>query len=203
MTQAPESPRQTWTEQRIVDGLKRGDDDAFEAMIRSYGGRLMSVARRIAYTEEDARDAFQEAMISVHQKIDQFEGSAKLSTWLHRIIVNATLAKMRKQRRRGEVSIEDLLPKYDDRAHRTGPEPATLPTAEQALERQETADLIRRKINELPDEYRIVVMLRDIEEMDTASTAEALGLSTAAVKTRLHRARQALRTLLEQELGHE
>ncbi len=184
------------TEAELVAGLKRGDAIACEALVRTQGPPLLAAARRILRSEEDARDAVQEAFLAAFRSAGRFEGTARLSTWLHRITVNAALMKMRARRRRPEQSIEDLLPEFlEDGHHLRDPGEWSAP-AEVLLERRENRDLVRASIDRLPDEYRAVLVLRDIEELDTGETAQALGMTAAAVKTRLHRARQALRGLL-------
>ncbi len=188
-------------EAALVERLKRGEDDAFETMIRLYGPRLLAVARRILHNnEDDAQDALQDALLAAARKIDTFHADARLSTWLHRVTVNAALMKLRTRRRRPEISIDALLPRFKEDGHQIDP-PAPWDLAPDApLRSAETAAAVRAAIHELPDAYRTVLLLRDIEGLDTAESAEALGISENAVKTRLHRARQALRTLLEQRL---
>ncbi len=184
----------------LVDRLRAGDPQAFETLVREHGGRMLAVARRVVSAEDDARDVVQEALLSAFRSIRSFEGTARLSTWLHRIVVNAGLMKLRSRRRRREDSIDDLLPHFDEDGHFAEPVTHWDAHAETLLERRETRDIVRRAIDRLPDNYRIVLILRDIEELDTDETAAALGIMPNAVKTRLHRARQALRTLLER--GH-
>ena len=124
-----------------------------------------------------------------------------LSTWLHRIAVNAALMKLRSRRRHPEDSIEDLLPKYTEDGHREDGHQGNLTKPwkepEGLLQRQETRSLVRECIDRLPKTYRTVLLLRDIEELDTEEAAQLIGISPNAVKIRLHRARQALRTLLD------
>jgi len=184
----------------LLAGLRAGQNAAFEQLVRLYGGRLLATAQRLMGNETDACDAVQDAYISAFKSIDRFEGNCKLSTWLHRIVVNCALMKLRSRSRRSETSIEDLLPTYLDDGHRRSPGPAWSSPAETMLERQETRETVRRCISNLPDDYRSVLLLRDIEELDTEETAQILGIRSGAVKTRLHRARQALQTLLEREL---
>lgn len=182
-------------EAQLVAGLRAGDPAAFESLVRSEGGKLLAVARRYLAREEDAKDAVQDAFLQAFRHIDQFNGDARLTTWLHRIAVNAALMKRRAGQRRPEQPIESLLPAFREDGH-----PLRAPAAwrsDARLERRETRDLIRQAIDNLPESYRNVLLLRDIEEMDTAETARLLQISEGAVKTRLHRARQALRTLLE------
>lgn len=154
------------------------------------------MARRYLRREEDARDAVQEAFIAAFRSISRFQGTSSLSTWLHRIAINSCLMKLRSGRRRPETSIEELLPRFDETGHRVLDTAEPAETAESALERDETKRRVRAAIARLPEQYRAVLLLRDIEELSTAEAAQMLGLTPNAVKIRLHRARQALRTLL-------
>lgn len=165
--------------------------------MRGFGGRLLAVARRILRNEEDARDAVQEALLQAFRGLAGFAGEARLSSWLHRIVVNAALMKIRSKGRRPEESIENLLPAYDEEGHQTRPTSWTDGTATAVAERTETRELVRRRIGQLPEIYRTVLVLRDIEELDSEETARLLEITPNAVKIRLHRARQALRTLLD------
>lgn len=183
-------------ERTLLAALRAGDETAYERVVRLHSPRLLAVTRRILQNEEDARDAVQDAFLSAFRSLPNFQGDARFSTWLHRIGVNAALMKLRSRQRRPERPIADLLPSFQGDGHQTDPV-APWDSAEKLLERQETRDLIRRSIAELPDAYRTILVLRDIEELDTEQTAEQLGVSVAVVKTRLHRARQALRTLLD------
>jgi len=190
-------------EAALLARLKAGDDEAFEHIVRTYTGRLLAVARRIVPTEDDARDAVQDAFLSAVRSVDRFEGGARLSTWLHRIVVNASLMKLRTRRRKPEQSIEALLPAFLDDGHHAETFSSWAEPVDQALERAETRDLVRQRIAELPEAYRTVLLMRDIEEMDTGDTARELGISPNAVKIRLHRARQALRSLLARDFRKE
>jgi len=187
-------------ERDLLERCRRGDDGAFRVVVERYGGRMLATARRILVSEVDARDAVQDAFLSAFKSIERFAGSAKLSTWLHRIVVNAALMKLRTRRRRPEAAIEDLLPRFDDQGGwAIAPQRWESPS-EMQLRRKETRAAVRRAIDRLPDEHRAILVLRDLEEHDTHETAAALGLSVSAAKTRLHRARHALRTLLEREI---
>jgi RNA polymerase sigma-70 factor, ECF subfamily len=197
-TEARSATSSGGSEGALVERLRRGDGPAFEELLRAHSGRLLVVARRLLGNEEDARDAVQDAFLSAFRSLDHFGGQAALGTWLHRIAVNAALTKLRSRRRHPEKPIDDLLPAFLEDGHQARPARGwTEPSA--ALQREETRAAVRRHIAELPDDFRVVLLLRDIEELDTEETAQLLGLSTGAVKTRLHRARQALRALLEPE----
>lgn len=189
-----------WDDDALVRRLRAKDNTAFEALLRREMARLLSVARRFLKNEEDARDAVQDAFIAAFRSIDGFQSGSKLSTWLHRIVVNACLMKLRTRRRHPEEEIDALLPRFQEDGHQVRDSVDWSLTAEDLVEREETRALVRRSIDQLPDTYRVVLLMRDIEEMSTEETARALGITTAAVKVRLHRARQALRTLLDQQL---
>lgn len=186
---------------KLLAALRAGDDAAFETMVREFGGRLLSTTRRLLRQEDDAMDAVQDAFLQAFKSIGSFEGQSQLYTWLHRIAVNCALMKLRTKRRRPEALIEDLLPKFQDDHHRVEPATELDETALARAERAETRATIRDCIEKLPDSYRIVLVLRDIEEMDTTEAARVLGVSEGVVKTRLHRARQALKTLLDPHFG--
>jgi RNA polymerase sigma-70 factor (ECF subfamily) len=195
---APPGPSGTSLEDAaLLARMQAGDEAAFEACVRAYCGRLLAVARRILRNEEDANDVVQDAFLSAFKGMSQFKGQARLGTWLHRIVVNAALARLRKQQRHPEKSIEDLLPHFGEGEHQIDPPMPWQATPETILQDQETRTLVQQCISQLPETYRIVLVLRDIEGMATEETAQVLATSTAVVKTRLHRARQALRTLLD------
>jgi RNA polymerase sigma-70 factor (ECF subfamily) len=175
-----------------------GDELACELVVRRFGARLLAVARRVLGNDDDARDALQDAFLCAFRAIDRFTGDARLSTWLHRIVVNAALMRLRSRRRRAEDSIDDLLPRFDDEGGWL--EPPTSWRSDELLERGETRVRVRQAIEQLPARHREVLVLRDIEELDTGEVAGMLGISANAVKVRLHRARQALRTLIERDL---
>lgn len=183
-------------EATLIAQLRAGDEAAFEQVVRLYGGRLLAVARRIVDSDEDARDVVQDAFLNAFKSLDRFEGNAKLSTWLHRIAVNAALMKLRTRKRKPEQSIETLLPAFLDDGHHEERFKSWDEPIDQVMERKENRELVRRQIDALPESYRTVLVLRDIEGLDTEETANMLGLSVNATKIRLHRARQALRSLL-------
>jgi len=181
----------------LLERLRAGEEQAYEELVRNYGGRLLAVARRFLPVEEDARDAVQDAFLSAFRGVHRFEGNAQLSTWLHRIVVNASLMKLRTRRRKPEQSIEDLLPGYLEDGHFERPASPWRSDGLDPAEQNELRELVLRSIHSLPEGHRDVLLLRDIEDFDTEEAAELLGISPGAVKTRLHRARQALRELLE------
>ena len=190
-------------EQLLLAGLRAGDDEAYEQMVRAYGGRMLAVAQRILRNEEDARDAVQSAYLSAFRSIDRFEGGCQLSTWLHRIVVNAALMKLRNSRRRPEESLEPLLPTYQDDGHHVEQFSRSDLPADALLEREESRAIVRACIAELPDRYRAILVMRDIEDVSNGEVAAMLGITPNAAKIRLHRARQALTTLLRKAFAEK
>jgi len=183
----------------FVAALRAGEDWAFETLIRLHGSRLLAVARRFMKNEEDAQDVVQSAYLSAYRAIHDFEGHCLLSTWLHRIVVNTALMKIRTWRRKPEESIEALLPGFQHDGHHAEQFSDWSAPADTLLERQQTRATVRACIMQLPENYRVVLLLRDIEERSTQEVADALGTTATAVKVRLHRARQALSTLLRNQ----
>jgi RNA polymerase sigma-70 factor (ECF subfamily) len=188
-------------EAALVAALRAGHEWAFEALVRVYGGRLLAVARRFTRSEEDAQDVVQSTYLNAFRALNDFAGTAQLSTWLHRIVVNTALMKLRSRRRKPEESIEDLLPAFRDDGHHVEQFAEWSAPADRLMEQEETRAVVRASIDQLPDSYRVVLMLRDIEELSTQETAERLDITTTAVKVRLHRARQALCTLLRRHFA--
>lgn len=187
-------------ERELVERLRGGDASAYETLVRGYAELLYQVARRFLRCDQDCADAVQEAFIAAFQTLGSFKGRSSLGTWLHRIVINCCLMKLRTRRRRPAISIEELLPRFDENGrhlhdYRLWPSqsPEERPSVELSVQ-------VRACLEALPEPYRVVILLRDIEELDTEEAAEILGVSSANVKTRLHRARQALRTLLEETM---
>ena len=187
----------------LLARLRAGDEVAFAGLARRDSGKLLAVARRILRSEDEAQDAVQDGLFSAFRNLERFEGNARLSTWLHRIVVNAALMRLRSKKRRREDSIEELLPAFAEDGHHLSAVQSFRGEAEDEIASAELSAIVRAAIDELPDGYRIVRMLRDVEGLDTAETAAALGIGPDATKMRLHRARQALRTLLEKRLPPE
>ena len=185
----------------LLARLRAGDEGAYEELVRAYSPRLLAVARRIVGNDEEARDVIQDAFLNAFRSLRTFHGDARLSTWLHRIVVNSALMKLRTRRRKPEESIEPLLPAFLADGHYAEKFSSWGERADEALSRTETQELVRSRIDQLPESFRTVLVLRDIEGLDTEETARVLDTTPNAVKIRLHRARAALRTLLAPHLG--
>jgi RNA polymerase sigma-70 factor (ECF subfamily) len=187
-------------ERALLAALRAGDELAFQQLVRRHGGRLLAVARRLLRSEEEARDALQEAFVQAWRGLARFEGQARLSTWLHRIVVNAALMRLRSRRSRPEEPLEPLLPVFQEDGHTLERYVAWSGDPEQLAASGDVRRRVREAIDRLPASARTVLVLRDLEELDTAEVAARLGVTANAVKIRLHRARQALRELLDREL---
>ncbi len=184
-------------EAELVARLKAGDERAFELLVRRESGRLLAAARRLVRDEAAACDCVQEAFLSAFRAIDAFEPRSSIGAWLHRITINAALMRLRKERRLAETPIDDLLPSFDADGWRVDLVEVPDSDPESELERRRIRDFVRSKIDMLPEGYRTALVLRDLEGWSTREAAEALGIAEGAMKVRLHRARAALKRLIE------
>lgn len=188
----------------LIERLRAGDTTALEELMGLFAPRVYRLARGITRSEADAEEVVQDVFLSLFRKIDAFEGRSALGTWIYRVTVNAALIKRRGKRAEFEVLLEDHLPRFHEDGHREGDRAWLLAdwsdTPEAALLVEETRALVRRLIAGLPDRYRVVVLLRDLEGLSNEDAAEILGESVASVKSRLHRARMALREQLTRAL---
>jgi RNA polymerase sigma-70 factor (ECF subfamily) len=183
-------------EQALISASKSGDAAALDELVRAHQGRVFGFAMRMCRNVEDAKDILQETFLGMIRSVREFREESKFSTWLYRIAANACL----KKRRRGvhdptperELSLDDLMPRPDAEGRK--PEISDWSEdAERALLRGELSDRMEAAIDKLPKEYKIVLVLRDVEGLSAEETAQALGLSVPAVKSRLHRARTFIR----------
>ena len=184
-------------EEDYLAALRDGDPATTETFVREHAVWMLIVSRRILRDNAHAEDAVQGAFVNIFNNLNSFDGRSAIKTWMHRIIVNQALMVLRKNRRMKETSIDDLMPEFDDNSCRIEERWATFETPESLLQQAETKKKISQLISLLPDKYRNVLVLRDIKELSTSDVAEALELSEANVKVRLHRARSALKKLLE------
>jgi RNA polymerase sigma-70 factor, ECF subfamily len=180
----------------LTDRIRAGDGRALDALVRQYDQQMHAVARRLLRHGEDSADAVQDALLAAYRSIASFKGDSRLWTWLYRVLVNACLTIRRSQRRR-LVSLHDVPRHIRDDGRALSAGLGCTESAYSQVERREMRARVRGCIDRLPKHYREVLLLRDIEELDTEQTAQRLGTSRSTVKTRLHRARQALRLLLE------
>ena len=178
----------------LVARAREGDTSAFEQLVRQYDRQIFRVAQHITQNREDAEDITQDAFFKAYQKLDQFQGNSKFSTWLVRIAVNESLMRLRKRKTSKTVSMDQDVQTEEGSIPRDFAE--WRPNPEQIYNQGELGDILRKTIQGLPPGFRTVFTLRDIENLSTEETAEALGLSVPAVKSRLLRARLQLRERL-------
>ena len=186
----------------FLSKLRAGDDAAFAAFVTELTPHLLALAARITQSQAEAEDAVQDAFLSAFRSLAAFDGRSSLRTWMHRITVNACLLRLRRRASRPAVSIESLQPEFSDGFHKEAPKPWGRVTADGG-ERIEQRDALWRALSELPEEFRDVIVLRDIEGMESTAVAAALGLSDALVRQRLHRGRQALVKLLDPAMAED
>jgi len=183
-----------WTDEEIVERVKGGETALYEILMRRYNQRLYRVAVSIVRDGAEAEDVMQDAYVRAYGHLEQFAGRAPFSAWLTRIAVNEALARVRL--RSHDAPLEET--EEGELAMRTidiAPDP------EQTAASAETAELLEAAVLELPEQYRTVVMLRDVEEMSTKQTADALELSEDNVKVRLHRGHAIMRSWLLARVG--
>ncbi|MEH6547342.1 MAG: sigma-70 family RNA polymerase sigma factor [Sneathiella sp.] len=158
---------------------------------------MLSVARRILRDQTLAEDAVQMAFVNIFKSLESFDGRSQLKTWMHRIVINQALMILRKDRHMKTTSIDELLPVFDGNGCRIEDNWTTFITPEILLQKSQTKIQITEQIDRLPEKYRTVLVLRDIEEFSTAEVAVSMGMTEANVKVTLHRARATLKILLE------
>jgi RNA polymerase sigma-70 factor (ECF subfamily) len=177
----------------LVAAAKAGNAKAFEELVNRYEHKIFRLAQNITQNREDAEDVMQEAFLKSFSNLDRFQGDSRFYTWLVRIAVNEALMKLRK-RRPNQVSLDEPVGTEEDSMPREiedwGPSP------EQRYAQTQLQEILSGAIAELDPAFRIVFLLRDVEELSTEETAELLGLSVPAVKSRLLRARLRLRQRL-------
>jgi RNA polymerase sigma-70 factor, ECF subfamily len=174
-------------DEAVVARVLAGETALFEVLMRRYNQRLYRIARMILRNDGEAEDVMQDAYVRAYQHLRQFAGKSSFATWLTRIAIHEALAR---KRRRGRMEELDALPHHgDDMPILQSPGPSP----EDGTARSQMRELLEHAIERLPEAYRSVVVLREVEEMSVAETAAGLGLTEAVVKTRLHRAHAMLR----------
>lgn len=181
-----------------------GDDLAFERLVDRYQGRVYRLACRLT-SESDAPDILQETFLSVYRHLADFRGDASIGTWIYRVATNASLMHRRARARRPTEPLDTFLPRFDQQGRHLGT-PAQLQVAvdaERILDGKALAQQARDALERLPDTYRDAFVLRDLEDLSTADVARMLGVTPAAVRQRVHRARLLLRGYLTALVGEQ
>lgn len=186
----------------LLASLRRGEVGALEALAERYGSKIYRLAFGVTRNQADAEEVLQDVLLTLARKGESFEGRSALGSWLYRITTNAALNKRRGKRLELETPLEDLLPTFKADGHRAGDRTFILADWSQNPEEEllsgERRRVLERAIDSLPDHYRVVLVLRDVEGLSNESVAEVLDESVPSVKSRLHRARMVLREQLTQ-----
>lgn len=185
----------TLTDEEVVDRVRAGDLALYEVIMRRYNQRLYRVCRAILHDDAEVEDVMQDAYVRAYSHLDQFARRSTFSTWLTRITVNEALTRLRSRNRHPHVEIAD----YDGEISMTMPTQSLNP--EQNASTAQVRELLEEAVMNLPESYRAVVMLRDVEELSTSETAQALDLTEDNVKVRLHRGHSMIRNQLFERIG--
>jgi RNA polymerase sigma-70 factor (ECF subfamily) len=186
------------SDEALVARIRAGEAALFEVLMRRHNRRVYRAVRGVLRDEAEAEDAMQQAYVSAFTHLSDFAGGARFSTWLVRIALNEALGRLRRSAR--VIRLDDLAGTGESEENMAGPSArATSPEHDAAL--HELAAYLERALDELPETYRTVFMLREVEGLSSAEAAEVLGVSEEVVRTRLHRARTRIRDLLDARLG--
>lgn len=186
---------------QLIKGLQRGDQASSKKLVETFWKELNFLANRLLADESVASDCVQEAFIKAITKIKSFEGRGTFKAWLHQIVVNEALIEIRKKSARKEESLDELMLDFDETGHHVQSyqgHPVTLDILQESIEVKQQ---IQKSIDKLPDNFRLILILRDYEGYSTREVAEKMNLSEQNVKVRLHRARLAMRNLLHPVLS--
>jgi RNA polymerase sigma-70 factor (ECF subfamily) len=197
-------PLAALTDDELVERARARDVAAFEALVDRHEEKIYRVAMRFVRNETDAREILQETFLSAWRNLDGFQGKAQFASWLYRVAVNASLMLLRSQKRHPQVAVDDVADETLDQAARTaGPglglgEDDWSKRPDEQLQSEELRQAIQTAVDGLPESQRSVFLLRDVDGLSTEETGEVLGVTVPTVKTRLHRARLALRGAISQ-----
>ena len=191
---SPSSVGAAETDESLIRRVCAGETACFEVLMRRHNERIYRTVRAVLGDDADVEDVMQQAYVSAYQHLDRFEGRARFSTWLTRIAINEAYARLRRRHR------TEPAPWEDDHGVAAEPESAG-PTPEQVAARREMQAMLERAVDTLSLPNRTVFVLRSVQGLSTAETAECLKISEEAVKTRLHRANEALRLWLAEQAG--
>jgi RNA polymerase sigma-70 factor (ECF subfamily) len=184
-----------WSDEQVVDRVRAGETALYEIIMRRYNQRLYRVARAIVRDDGEAEDIMQAAYVHAYEHLRQFAGRAPFAAWLTRIAVHEALQRLRKRSRSDQLDDSQIDGGAGANMVESSPDP------EQITTRAELRELLEEAILDLPEQYREVLMLRDVEELSTAETADALSLTEENVKVRLHRGHGMLRSWLLARVG--
>jgi RNA polymerase sigma-70 factor, ECF subfamily len=188
-------------ETSLVTQAREGDNHAFAGLVKRYEAKIFRLAQHITQNREDAEDVLQETFLKAYEHLDQFQGNSKFYTWIVRIAVNQALMKLRRRKADRSVSLDEDIDTGEDTVTREVA--AWDEDPEQRFSREELGEILNSSVDSLAPAYRSVFVLRDVEDLSTEETAEALNISVPAVKSRLLRARLQLREKLTRYFKHK
>ncbi len=177
----------------LIKEFRSGDQSSFEELLSRYSNKVFSLASRLTRNAEDAEEVLQDVFVTVHRKIESFEGKSSFSSWLYRVTVNAAFMKLRKRRQDHSIAFEDLVQQPNAAAMLKSPESDYVDA--QSI-RNQMLEALENAIRKLPDDYRPVFILRDVDGLTSREVGRILDLTVPAVKSRLHRSRLMLRRRL-------
>lgn len=179
----------------LVEEFKNGSSVAFEQLVLKHESKVHSIALRYTKKSEDAEEVVQDVFMTLYNKVDKFEGKSAFSSWLYRIVVNTSLMKLRKNRQDKSTKLDDMSLSAQARYNEIASE--DMMQADSRSIQHETRGALENAINRLPDEYKAVYIMRDVDGLTNQEVSEMLDISVAAIKSRLHRARLMLKKKLE------
>lgn len=195
MTQAIVAERPTQTDEELIERTKDGDDQAFQVLIHRYQNRVFSLVHRIVHMPEDTEDLAQEVFVTLHRSMANFRGECAFSTWMYRITVNHCKNRLKYLQRRNFHRADAIEETAESELN--APVSITFANPEQLLLGRELEGVIQKELSELEEEHRIVLILRDLEHLSYDEISDITGLALGTVKSRLHRARSALKERME------
>jgi RNA polymerase sigma-70 factor (ECF subfamily) len=184
----------------LLDRLRKGSPDAVSELLRLFQGKIFNLAMSILKNESDAEEATQDVFMTVIRKADTFKGNSALYSWMYRICVNTCLMRLRGKRRSDTVSIEEFMSVFTEEGMHASPMDDWSKEVERNALNEELGQMIRKYTDMLSEKYKVVFVLSDVEGLSNEETAQILGLTVPAVKSRLHRARLYLREQLSRYL---
>jgi RNA polymerase sigma-70 factor (ECF subfamily) len=190
-----------WKEDEVLLGLlRKGSPEGVSELLRLFQGKIFNLAMSILKNESDAEEATQDVFMTVIRKADTFKGNSALYSWMYRICVNTCLMRLRGRRRNDTVSIEEFMPVFTEEGMHASPMDDWSKEVERKALNEELGQMIRKFTDQLSEKYKVVFVLSDVEGLSNEETAQILGLTVPAVKSRLHRARLYLREQLSRYL---
>lgn len=182
------------SDEQLVAEFNSGSIVAYEELIQRYAGKAYSLAQRLTRNPQDAEEVLQDVFVTVYRKLSKFEGKSTFSSWLYRVTVNASFMKLRRRKHDNNISVEEVLPQILNGA--LARQATASSEGDKVTAQHQLSELLEDAIQRLPEEYRPVFILRDVDGLSSREVGKILNISVPAVKSRLHRSRMMLRRRL-------